>query len=136
MLVSVPAIIYGINIGQVTHVASLNSTSSYFETYTELLIPFGKIALIDEPEGIDLNMIKMKSLSLHWEFMFARSMFQATDMIEQSRLLNRESDLVDSGYIKTTAGKNLGTMNAKNLKSAHQELETGKSIGKIVLQGF
>jgi hypothetical protein len=29
----------------VTHVASLNGTESYFEIYTELLAPFGKIVL-------------------------------------------------------------------------------------------
>jgi NADPH:quinone reductase-like Zn-dependent oxidoreductase len=51
-------------------------------------------------------------------------------------LLNRVSDLVDQGYIQTTVGKNLGTINAGNLKAAHAELESGRSIGKIVLQGF
>ena len=123
-------------IGQVTHVASLNSTESYFESYIDLLVPFGKIALIDDPQSLDISKIKMKSLSFHWEFMFARSMFNAQDMIEQSRLLNKVSDLVDQGYVKTTAGKNLGTINAQNLKAAHAELESGKSIGKIVLEGF
>lgn len=127
-----------LGIGQVTHVASLNSTDSYFESYTELLAPFGKIALIDDPdpESLDVTKMKRKCLSLHWEFMFARSMFNTADMIEQSRLLNRVSDLVDQGYIQTTVGKNLGIINADNLKAAHEELESGRSIGKIVLEGF
>jgi len=129
--------IEALGIGQVTHVASLNSTDSYFETYTELLAPFGKIAMIDDPaKPLDVMKMKPKSLSLHIEFMFARSMFQAADMNEQSRLLNRVSELVDQGYIQTTVGKNLGTINADNLKAAHEELESGRSIGKIVLQGF
>ncbi|GJM05165.1 MAG: NADPH:quinone reductase [marine bacterium B5-7] len=128
--------IEALGISQVTHVASLNSTESYFETYTDLLTPFGKIALIDDPENLDVAKIKLKSLSLHWEFMFARSMFNAADMNEQSRLLNRVSELIDLGYIQTTVGKNLGAINATNLKAAHEELESGKSIGKIVLQGF
>jgi NADPH:quinone reductase-like Zn-dependent oxidoreductase len=68
--------------------------------------------------------------------MFARSMFNAADIDEQSKLLNRVADLVDQGYIQTTSGKNLGTINAENLKSAHEELESGKAIGKIVLEGF
>lgn len=123
-------------IGQVTHVASLNSTDSYFESYIDLLVPFGKIALIDDPQSIDISKIKLKSLSFHWEFMFARSMFNAQDIQEQSKLLNSVADLVDQGYVQTTAGKNLGLINAKNLKSAHAELESGKSIGKIVLAGF
>lgn len=129
--------IEALGIGQVTHVASLNSTESYFETYTELLAPFGKIAMIDDPANpLDVMKLKPKSQSLHIEFMFARSMFQAADMDEQGRLLNRVSDLVDQGYIRTTSGKNLGTINAENLKAAHEELESGKAIGKIVLQGF
>ncbi len=128
--------IEALDIGQVTHVASLNSTDSYFESYIELLAPFGKIALIDDPQSLDVMKMKLKSLSLHIEFMFARSMFKAADMNEQSILLNRVSDLVDRGYIQTTVGKNLGTINAKNLRAAHEELESGTSIGKIVLQGF
>jgi len=122
---------------QVTHIASLNGTGSYFDTYTDLLAPFGKIAMIDDPvEPLDVMKLKFKSQSLHIEFMFARSMFNASDMDEQSHLLNRVADLVDQGYIQTTSGKNLGTINAKNLKAAHAELESGKAIGKIVLEGF
>lgn len=122
---------------EVTHVASLNATDSYFETYTQLLVPFGKIAMIDDPAGpLDVMKLKLKSLSLHNEFMYTRSMFNTKDMQEQSKLLTRVSELVDQGYIQTTVGKNLGVINAANLKAAHQELESGKAIGKIVLEGF
>lgn len=129
--------IQALGIDQVTHVASLNSTDSYFESYTELLTPFGKIAMIDDPgRPLDVMKLKLKSQSLHIEFMFARAMFNAADMDEQSRLLNRVSSLVDQGYIQTTSGKHLGTINAENLKTAHAELEAGTAIGKIVLEGF
>lgn len=125
-----------LNIGQVSHVASLNATDSYLDSYVELLAPFGRISLIDDPASLDVMKLKTKSLSLHWEFMFTRSMFQTADMIEQSHLLNRLSDLVDEGLIKTTVAQNLGRINADNLKRAHSELEAGKAIGKIVLEGF
>ncbi|MDO6711554.1 zinc-binding alcohol dehydrogenase family protein [Aliiglaciecola sp. 2_MG-2023] len=125
-----------LNIGQVTHVASLTHTDSYLDSYVELLAPMGKIALIDDPESLDISKLKAKSLSLHWEFMFTRSMFTADDMIEQHHILNKVSDLIDQGYIQTTVGKHLGTINAANLRAAHEELESGKSIGKIVLEGF
>jgi zinc-binding alcohol dehydrogenase family protein len=129
--------IEALGIAQVTHIASLNGTGSYFEHYPELLATFGKVAMIDDPdEPLDVMKLKLKSQSLHIEFMFARSMFNAEDMDEQSKLLNRVADLVDQGYIRTTEGKNLGIINAENLKSAHAELESGKAIGKIVLQGF
>lgn len=133
----IDALIANEGVGQVTHVASLNSTASYFDTYIDLLVPFGKIAMIDDPETpLDIMKLKMKSLSFHIEFMFARSMFNAVDMQEQSHLLNRVAEFIDLGYIQTTVGKNLGVINAENLKAAHQELESGKSIGKLVLQGF
>ncbi len=132
----IEALIENQGIGPVTHVASLNGTDAYFDSYTELLAPFGKIAMIDDPGSIDITKLKLKSLSLHWEFMFARSMFKATDMDEQGRLLNRVADLVDQGYIQTTAGKNLDIINADNLRAAHEELESRQSIGKIVLEGF
>lgn len=129
--------IEALEIGPVTQVASLTNTDSYFDTYTEILAPFGKIAMIDDPtEPLDYMKMKPKSLSLHIEFMFARSMFNAADIDEQSRLLNRVADLIDQGYIQTTVGKNLGTINAENLRAAHAELESGQSIGKIVLEGF
>ncbi|MFT6915394.1 MAG: zinc-binding alcohol dehydrogenase family protein [Motiliproteus sp.] len=133
----IDALIESQSLGQVSHVASLNGTASYFETYTELLKPFGKIAMIDDPATpLEIMKMKPKSLSLHIEFMYARSMHQADDMIEQSRLLSRVADLVDQGYIQTTLGKNLGTINAANLRAAHAELESGSAIGKIVLEGF
>ncbi|MGJ8680651.1 zinc-binding alcohol dehydrogenase family protein, partial [Paraglaciecola sp.] len=89
-------------IGQVTHVASLTHTDSYLDSYVELLTPMGKIALIDDPKSLDISKLKLKSLSLHWEFMFTRSMFKTTDINEQHRLLNQVADLIDQGYIRTT----------------------------------
>ena len=80
--------------------------------------------------------LKLKSLSLHWELMFTRSLYQTADMIEQHRLLERVSDLVDAGVLKTTLGEHFGTINAANLRRAHALLESGKAKGKIVLEGF
>lgn len=124
------------DIGPITHVASLNGTDQYFDSYIEVLTPFGKIAMIDDPDTLDVMKLKPKSLSLHIEFMFARSMHQASDMNAQHDLLETVSELVDKGHIRTTAGKNLGVINASNLKAAHAELESGKAVGKIVLEGF
>lgn len=131
-----PAQIEQLNIGQVTHVASLTHTDSYLDSYVELLAPMGKLALIDDPQSLDISKLKLKSISLHWEFMFTRSMFKTSDMSKQHELLNKVADLIDQGVIRTTVGKNLGLINAENLRAAHEELESGKSIGKIVLQNF
>ena len=128
--------IEALNIGQVTHVASLNNTGAYVEAFVEVMKPKGKLALIDDPESLDVSKLKQKSLSLHWEFMFTRSMFETDDMVEQSHLLNHVANLIDEGKVKTTVGKHLGKINAANLKKAHQILEEGSAIGKLVLEGF
>jgi len=123
-------------IAPITHVASLNATDQYFDDYVAALRPFGRIAMIDDPASLDVMEIKPKSLSLHIEFMFARSMHNADDMQVQHELLETVASLVDQGHIRTTAGKNLGVINADNLRAAHSELESGTAVGKIVLEGF
>lgn len=125
-----------LGIGQVTHVASLNHTDSYVDDYVAVMKPMGKIALIDDPEALDIKKLKQKSLSLHWEFMFTRSMFTTEDMDEQGKLLSEVAQLIDNGVLKTTVGKHLGAINAQNIIHAHRELEAGRAIGKLVLEGF
>ena len=80
--------------------------------------------------------LKAKSLSLHWEFMFTRSMFETDDMIAQHQLLTRVAALIDNHTIKTTLGEHYGAITAANLQKAHRQLETGRAVGKIVLEGF
>lgn len=128
--------ISALNIGQVTHVASLNHTDSYIDDYVEVMKPMGKIALIDDPESLDIKKLKQKSISLHWEFMFTRSMFETDDMAEQGKLLAEVAQLIDDGILITTVGKHLGKINAQNLIKAQRELEAGSAIGKLVLEGF
>jgi zinc-binding alcohol dehydrogenase family protein len=125
-----------IGVGQVSHVASLTHTDSYYPQLIEALRPQGKLALIDDPQSLDVKPMKRKSLSLHWEFMFARSMFETPDMLAQHELLNRVSALIDQGVLKTTLGEHFGRINAQNLRRAHAVVESGKARGKLVLEGF
>ncbi|MBL1293162.1 MAG: zinc-binding alcohol dehydrogenase family protein [Thiotrichales bacterium] len=126
-----------IGIDSVTHVISLNHTEQHYEQIVEALAPQGKFALIDDPKTkLDIMKLKIKSISLHWEFMFTRSMFNTSDVSKQRDLLNTLSSLIDAGTIKTTFGENYGTINAENLKRAHAHIESGSAIGKIVLEGF
>lgn len=121
----------------VTHVASLTHTDSHFAEIVKVLAPQGRLALIDDPaQPLDIMQLKMKSISLHWEFMYTRSMFQTDDMIKQQMLLNHVADWIDQGIVQTTLGEHFGRINADNLKRAHQFIETNQAIGKIVLEGF
>ncbi|MGF1731776.1 zinc-binding alcohol dehydrogenase family protein [Photobacterium kasasachensis] len=126
-----------IEIDDVTHVISLTQTQAHFDQIIEALAPQGHLALIDDPtEPLDIMKLKRKSLSLHWELMFTRSLYQTEDMDKQRQLLNSVSAMIDDGELVTTLGQHFGKINAENLKKAHAYIESGKSIGKVVLEGF
>jgi len=123
-------------IGEVDYVASLTQTPTHFAQIVESLKPQGHLALIDDMDSLDAMKLKYKSIALHWEFMYTRSMFNTPDMAEQGKLLGEVAALVDAGRIKTTATGNFGSINATNLRAAHKLIESGKAKGKIVLEGF
>lgn len=126
-----------IGVPAVSHVASLVDTGAYYSQFIEALAPQGKLALIDDPaEPLDIRPLKLKSLSLHWELMFTRSLFQTPDQASQQALLREVAALVDSGALQSTEGRHLGLINAANLREAHRLLESGTVIGKLVLAGF
>ncbi|MFB2780583.1 zinc-binding alcohol dehydrogenase family protein [Shewanella mangrovisoli] len=126
-----------LDIADVTHVISLTQTDKHFDEIVKVLRPQGKLALIDDPvDPLDVMKLKRKSLSLHWELMFTRSLYQTEDMIAQHHLLNRIAELIDAGTVQSTFGEHYGTINAQNLLKAHAQIESGKAIGKIVLEGF
>lgn len=118
------------------YVFSTNHTSNYLQQITQLIAPEGKLGLIDDPNSLDIVGLKHKAVSVHWEFMFTRSMFSTHDIEQQKILLDEVAKLIDSKKIKTTLNLNLGKINAENLTQAHRLIETGKVKGKIVLEGF
>ncbi len=122
--------------GGVDFIAGLNQTGTHFAQMAAVIAPQGKIALIDDPDMIDVRLLKRKSVSLHWEFMFTRSFFGTDDMVKQHHLLNRIADLIDAGTIKSTVAEHFGVVNAANLKRAHALIESNRTKGKIVLEGF
>lgn len=122
-----------IGLDSVTHVASLTRTDRHFEEIVACLAPQGRLGLIDDPGALDIRSLKLKSLSLHWELMFTRSLFGTADMIAQHRLLDEAAALVDAGVLRTTRAEHYGAVNAANLTRAHALIESGRARGKIVL---
>jgi len=125
-----------IGIPQVDYVASLTHTDLHLPEIVASLAPQGKLGLIDDPDSLDIMLLKRKSISLHWEFMYTRSMFGTRDMIEQHRLLTTVAQMVEAGVLQSTLTKRFGTINAANLRRAHQLVESGRARGKVVLSGF
>jgi NADPH2:quinone reductase len=102
-----------------------------------VIAPQGAVCSIVDAKGpLDLNLLKSKSASFHWEFMFTRAMYETPDMIEQHELLCRIADDIDGGRLSTTVAERLSPINAAHLRLAHEKLESGRTIGKIVLEGW
>ena len=125
-----------LGIESVELIASLTHTKDHYAQYIECIAPQGKLGVIDDFDSIDITQLKSKSASFHWEFMFARSLYQTADMAEQGVLLNRVAELLDASALRTTLGEHYGVINAANLMRAHGLLESGKARGKLVLEGF
>ncbi|CAN7145659.1 zinc-binding alcohol dehydrogenase family protein [Massilia sp. LjRoot122] len=125
-----------ITIPEVDIVISLTHTDQHYPAIVEVLAPQGQFALIDDPATLDAVPLKRKSISLHWELMFTRSMFATADMVKQHELLNRVAQMVDAGLLRTTLGQHFGRISAENLRRAHALIESGRAVGKIVLEDF
>lgn len=124
------------NLSEVDYVVSLNNTEQHLPEIEKVVKPQGQFALIDDPETLNIVPFKNKSVSVHWELMFTRSLFKTDDMQEQHVILNNVATMIDQGQIKTTVGEHLGKINAANLRKAHQHLESQTAKGKVVLEGF
>ncbi len=132
-----PAQLRQLGFAEVDYILCFNDTDRHFAAMATAIAPQGKICSIVENSGpLAVGDLKSKSATFVWEFMFTRSMFGTPDMIEQYRLLNEVARLVDAGRLRTTLGENLGRIDAANLRRAHAMLESGRTIGKLVLEGF
>ena len=126
----------GLGFKYVDHIAIFNDMR-HWETAVELIRPQGGIVSIDDTDlPMAMGGMKTKAASLHWEFMFARSMHQTPDMVEQHKLLNYVAREIDAGRIRSTVSEVLEPINAENMRKAHGLVETGRAKGKIVLAGF
>lgn len=122
---------------EVSLIASLTQTHLHWNDLVQAAAPQGKIALIDDPaEPLDVMALKRKSLSLHWELMFTRSLFQTPDMAAQGELLNEIAALVQNGRLRTTLNQTLSPIRADTLRQAHALLESGRSQGKVVISSW
>lgn len=130
------AILKRLGIAQVEYVAGLTATDKHLSEIEAAIAPQGRLALIDDPEVLDIVRLKRKCVSVHWELMFTRSLYQTPDMVSQHRLLNEVADLADAGVLRTTLTEDAGVIDVTNLKRVHAQVESGKSIGKTVLSGF
>lgn len=120
---------------KISHILNFADTSGHWEAMTELIAPQGSIAcVVNTTENVDLNKLKQKSVSFLWELMFTRPMFETEDMISQHQILKKIAELVEDNRIKTTMNEHFKGLEAETLKKVHKLQESGKSIGKNVIE--
>ena len=118
-------------------IACLTSAEPYWTQLCDLVVPQGRIGMVVGLSApLNLELLKSKSASVHWEFMFTRSMFTTEDMIRQHEILTRVGQLIDAGELHSTLTQTLTPINATNLREAHRQIESGGTIGKIALAGW
>ncbi|MCB8880629.1 zinc-binding alcohol dehydrogenase family protein [Acidisoma cellulosilytica] len=125
-----------LGIGAPGFVFSTTHTDVHLPEIIAAIAPQGRFALIDDPAQLDVNPFKRKAVSVHWELMFTRSLFQTADMAAQRDILNRLAGLVDEGKIRTTLTETLSPISAENLKRVHGLIESHAAQGKFVLEGW
>ncbi|KQS64216.1 Zn-dependent oxidoreductase [Rhizobium sp. Leaf371] len=128
--------IAALGIGAPAFVFSTTETHRHLPEIAKLIAPQGRFGLIDDPESLDVIGFKRKAVSIHWELMFTRSIFETADMDEQGKLLDGVAALIDAGRLRTTVTDVLRPIHAETLMQAHAVIESGKARGKIVLEGF
>ncbi|MDI5929777.1 zinc-binding alcohol dehydrogenase family protein [Rhizobium leguminosarum] len=116
----------------VDYVAGLTDTARHMEAIAEIIRPQGSLSIIDDG-ALDIGPLKPKSVRATWEMIFTRPLFQTEDMAEQHRILSEIADLVDAGILRTTSTTVLNSLSAETIRRGHEMLESGRTIGKIVV---
>ncbi len=128
--------IEGLGLTDVDYVFDTQSTEAYWDAMADVVAPEGRVVGIVETKApLSLEPFRAKSASFSWELMFTRSM-TGRNMEAQGAILTRVAALVDERKIVSTRTETLGRIDAGTLRAAHARLESGKTHGKITLEGF
>lgn len=118
----------------VEFIAQYADTAQHWDAMCQLIAPQGRIGtIVETSQTLDISALQGKSAALMWELMFTRSRYGTEDMAKQGQILARAARMVDDGQIRTTQQKVLHGLSSNTLKTAHQIIETGQMIGKLVV---
>lgn len=126
-----------LGISGVEYVFVTTDPTGHWANIVEALKPQGRIVSILPLNGaIDFSGLFAKSGTLSYEMMYTRSTYQTEDMGQQGTILDQLARLVDAGKVQTTLTQRLSPLNAFNLRRAHALVESGHTLGKVVVEGF
>jgi zinc-binding alcohol dehydrogenase family protein len=118
----------------VDQILGLNDIDGHWQQMAEMIKPNGRIASITaNHQPLDLSLIKSKSVTFSWEWMYTKSYYQLPEMITQHQILEKVSALLDKGILKSTLKQTMIGLNAATLRRAQQQIETNQMIGKLVV---
>jgi len=120
---------------EVNYILDFMDLEGYWELAAEIIKPLGHIlSITGSSNPLNLDILKAKSVTFSWESMYTRAKFATHDMEEQHKILNRIAALLDDGTLKSTLTTTLKGFTVENLKKAHAMQESGKTIGKTVIE--
>jgi len=129
--------IESLGLSDVDLILNASDTSRYWDACCDLIATQGTICSIVSTTGpVDIQPLMAKSATFAWELMFTRARFRTADMIEQHRILSHVAALVDAGTLRSTVTEVLRPIDAASLRLAHRQLEEGRMIGKLALEGW
>lgn len=120
-------------IGHIDDIMILHTTEPYFEQAAQLIQATGHIgSIVETVQKMPLNLLKDKAVSFDWEFMFAKAKY-GVNMASQGQILSQLARLFDQEEIKSTVTQTIKGLTAEHLFEAHQLVEKGQMIGKLVI---
>ncbi len=133
----IPGQLEKLDIPEVDYLFNTVDTTGYWTVMCDVIKPFGRIvSIVESSQPVELGRLMGKSVSFSWELMFTRSRFQTPDMDEQHRILTQVAEWLDAGRLRTTLTEKLSPISAANLRAAHAKVESGKMVGKLVLENW
>lgn len=107
----------------------------YYDAMVDATRAGGKLGAVFIADASKVDVSKMfipKRLSLHFEFMFTRTMVDEFQEL-QGPILDKVGDALASGKLKSFVTKEWKGLTADNVKAAQELQESGKALGKLAI---
>ncbi|KAF1298683.1 alcohol dehydrogenase [Enterococcus sp. JM4C] len=122
-----------LNLTEIRRILLLHSTDFYYEPMAKFLAPFGHLAsIVEAKEPVNLSILKNKSASFDWEYMFAKTDYDY-QIESQGIILEKIAELLAAGKLTSTHTETLQGLTPETIFEAHRRLETNRTIGKLVI---
>ncbi len=113
-------------------VLSTAKTAEKMGWIAKVLRPFGHLCVVDGGASLDAGPLVPKAASLHTAMVFSRIM-NGSSPEKQGAILEAVASLVGEGRLRPILTTRLEGLSAETMKAAHELLETGRTIGKVVI---